>query len=251
MKLPTGDSSFFPSYYRTERGKSLVIEPISLIKDHEIRRRIDAASDEGPGLSLVLGGPDVMKALAICGTDVAEDLFDITAFILDVSPKFVGAEMSLSETVEVIMSCVYTPTDENDEERVESGNIWSFARLVDFIGKEYGWTIPIIMGMSRHQLKTVLQAVEERQGDEKKAYDDAKDGKNVGGGLLTAKDRMENTNLLNSVKGKSKHRKKMKVGDDGKPEPDWETSEGSNSLKMFAHTLGIKIKEEGNVSVEV
>ena len=248
MKLPTGDSSFFPSYYRTERGATLVIEPISLTKDHEIRRRIDTASERGPGLPLVLGGPDIMKALAVCSTDVAEDLFEITAFILDVSAEFVGTEMSLPETVEIIMSCVYTPTDETDEERVDSGDIWTFARLVDFLSKEYSWTIPIIMGMSRHQLKTVLKAVEERQADEKKAYEDAKDENSAGGGLRTAKDRMENTNLLNKVDGKAKHRKKMKKGDDGKPEPDWETSEGSNSLKMFAHTLGIKIKKEGNVS---
>ena len=207
------------------------------------------ASEKGPGLPLVLGGPDMMKALAICSTDVAEDLFDIAAFILNVSPEFIGNEMALPETVEVIISCVYTPTDEMDEERVESGNIWTFARLVDFFSKEYSWTIPAIMAMSRHQLKTILKAVEERQAEDKKAYEDAKDGKSAGGGLLSAKDRMENTNLLNKVKGKARHRKKMKAGEHiPNAEPDWETSEGSNSLKMFAHTLGIKIKQEGNVS---
>lgn len=248
MKLPTGDSSFFPSYFLTERGKSLIIEPISLTKDHELRRRLDAALERGPGLSLVLGAPDLYKVMAIALTDAAEQMFDIAAFIFDVSPDEIGAELTLAEIIEVIMSCVYEATDETDQERVDGGDIWTFARVIDFFGKEYGWTIPHVMNMSRHQLKTILKAVEERNEETEKALKDSRSGR---GGYETAEERMNSSKLLREVKGKAHRRTGLKKGSDATPsaEPDWNKSEGVNSLRMFARVTGtpIKIQKEANV----
>lgn len=242
MKLQTGDSSFFPTPFKAESGGRFEIVPISMSKDHELRRRVDAALEHGPGMAMVLSGPDLFKVLAVASTGVAEDLLDICSFIFEVEPAQCEV-LTMPEIIEVIVCCLYHPTEESDEERVASGDIWTLARIIDFFGKEYGWTIPDTLSMSRHQLKTVLNAVEGRYDDEKKAYDKA----NRKGGLSGASDRMSNTNLLNEVSGNAKHRKPMKMGADDKPEPDWGTSTGSNSLLMFANTLGIQIKQEGNV----
>jgi hypothetical protein len=241
VKLQTGDNSFFPTPFKAESGAGFEIVPISMNKDYELRRRVDAALERGPGMAMVLGGPDLFKVLAVSSTEVAEDLIDICAFIFEVKPEQCEA-LTLPEIIEVIVCCLYHPTEASDEERVASGNVWTLARVIDFFGKEYGWTIPETLAMSRHQLKTVLNAVESRYDEEKKAYDKA----NRKGGLSGAGDRMSNTNLLNEVSGEAQHRKPMKKGADGKPEPDWETSTGSNSLLMFANTLGIPIKVEGD-----
>ena len=248
MKLPTGDSSFFPSYFHTERGKSLTIEPISLTKDHELRRRLDAALERGPGLFIVLGAPNLYKVIAIALTDAAEQMIDIAAFIFDVTPEQIGDELSLAEVMEVIMSCVYEATDETDQKRVDTGDIWTFARIIDFFGKEYGWTILNVMAMSRHQLKTVLNAVEERMEEQDKANDEARsdDGRHA-----TAEQRMNSNKLLRQVKGKAHRRTGLKKGQDAHPsaEPDWDQSEGVNSLLMFARVTGTPIKVQKDVNV--
>lgn len=248
MKLPTGDSSFFPSYFHTERGKSLIIEPISLTKDHELRLRLDAALERGPGLSIALGAPDLYKVVAIALTDAAEQMFDIAAFIFNVPVEEIGRELTLAEILEVIMSCVYESTDETDQERVESGDIWTLARLIDFFGKEYSWTISSVMQMSRHQLKTVLNAVEERIEETDKAIEDDRVDR---GGYATAEERMHHSKLLRRVKGKADKRTGLKKGPGATPsaEPDWSKSEGVNSLLMFAQVTGtpIKIQKEGKV----
>ncbi len=250
MKLPTGDSAFFPSYFRTERGKSLVIEPISLTKDHELRYRIDSALERGPGLSIALGlAPDLYKVMVIALTPAAEQMIDIAAFIFDLTPEEVGEKLSLAEIIEVIMSCVYEATETTDQDRVNDGDIWTFARIIDFFGKEYGWTIPEIMNMSRHQLKTVLNAVEERMADEEKAMEESRSGND--GTHATAEERMNSGKLLRKVKGKAHRRTGLKMEQDVHPsaDPDWTKSEGVNSLRMFAHVTGtpIKIQKEGRV----
>jgi len=245
VKLPTGDSSFFPTYFTTEHGKSLLIEPISLIKDHELRRRIDDAVACGPGLSIVLGAPDLYKAMAIVATNAHDQMFEIAGFIFDKDPEFIGSVLTLAEIVEVIMSCLYEATDGTDADRVAEGDVWTFARLIDFFGKEYSWTITDIMGMSRHQLKTVLNAVEERHKEEEEALEDSRSDRQSG--LAGAESRMNNTKLLHRVKGRGSKRKLDKDADHPSAEPDWDKSEGSNSLLMFATTLGIPIKQEGNV----
>lgn len=249
MKLPTGDSSFFPTYFVTERGKSLTIQPISLTKDYELRSRLDAALERGPGLSIALGAPDLYKVMAIALTDAAEQMIDIVAFIFDVLPDQIGEELVLAEIVEVIMSCVYEATDETDQERVDEGDIWTFARIIDFFGKEYGWTIPDVLKMSRHQLKTVLNAVEERMKETDEALEASRSGSD--GTHSTAEERMNNTKLLRRVKGKAHRRTGLKKSQDTHPaaEADWSKSEGVNSLKMFAHVTGtpIKIQKEGRV----
>lgn len=247
MKLPTGDSSFFPSYFVTERRKSFTIQPISLTKDYEIRCRIDAVLDQGPGLSIVLGGPDIYKVVAIGLTDAAEHLLSIVAFIFDSTPAQIGEDLTLAECIEVIMSCVYEATDETDQKRVDDGDIWTFARLIDFLGTEYSWTIPDVMRMSRHQLKTVLNAVEERHKEQETALDESRTG-----GHATAEERMNRgSKLLRRVKGKAHKRTKLTKGSANIPsaEPDWSQSEGVNSLLMFAQVTGtpIKIQREGEV----
>ena len=244
MKLQTGDSCFFPTPFKTDSGLNFDIAPISMHKDHELRRRVDAALERGPAMAMVLGGPDLFKILAVSSTDVSEELVGIGAFIFDVAPHVIEEHFTLVEVMEVIVCSLYHPTEESDEDRVASGNVWTLSRVIDFFGKEYGWTIPETLAMSRHQLKTVLNAVELRYEEEKKAYEKQPGGRSEG--LSGAGDRMGNSGFASPVKGKPKHRKKMKIGAEGKPEPDWDTSEGSNSLLMFANTLGIPIKQEGN-----
>lgn len=233
IRLQANDDAFFPYFTNLDTGEVVEIPRVSLLKDHLLRHRILQAVSKSPNLGMLLQGSSIQKSLSLAlGPAKQEELTELVGIVLEKSADWVDDHLNVGEQIQLLVDILFTPTDPDDESRVDSGEVWTFAGVLDFFAKEYSWTVDEVLSRSRWELKALLNAVEDR-------YEKEIEAMKKGPGSRS-RDR-----LMSGGKGWHEvnvPKRRRRVKEDGKP--DWDKATGGSNLMQFAQATGMTIKQE-------
>jgi len=179
MRPRADDTSFFPHRVELATGVEVEVPPLTLRKDERVRHEIQKIlqRDEA-GLSVsLLSDQSIITLIALSLSSAPDDLISIGAMILDQPSNWIEDHSSISDIVGLVKNFVLTPVDPNDEKRVDKGDVWTLARLIDFLAQEYGWTIDEILDRTRWELKAIIEAAGQRYEEQKAAMEESSSGR--------------------------------------------------------------------------
>lgn len=179
MRPKSNDSAFFPARVTLATGIEVELPRFTLRKDEQVRHVLRRVLDNNElGLSAALVSDNkILRWLGLSLSRAPEDLLEIGSLILEREAKWVENHCDTADLVELVGSFVLTPVDESDQGRVEQGEVWSLAKLIDFLASEYGWTINDVLDSTRWELKAILQAVSDRYEEKNRQMKNQKTGR--------------------------------------------------------------------------
>lgn len=222
MRLQSNDSAFFPQRLEVATGIEVELPPFTLRKDERVRYVLKKVleRDEIGIPAAVISDNIIVRTLGLALTRAYDDLLDIGSLILERDVDWIENNCDTADLVELVGSFVLSPVDPDDQDRVESGEVWTLARLVDFMASEYSWTVDDVLDRTRWELRAILEAAADRYDERNRQME-----KNSGG-------RRGKRQFVRPAR-----RKKMTAK---------QSEESVNALRAFAQSRGIYEKVGGD-----
>lgn len=203
MRLQANDSAFFPQRVTTVSGEEVTLPPFTLRKDEQVRhvlKKVLTSNELGLPATL-MSENHLIRLFGLALTSAPDDLLEIGSLIMERDPSWVEDHCDTADLVELVGTFVLAPVSDNEQERVASGEVWTLARLIDFLASEYGWTVEDVLDRTRWELKAIIEAASDRYEERNRQAERQRSGRKqaVRPGRrknLSEKQVMENVNAL-------------------------------------------------------
>lgn len=168
---------FLPKLWHGKHvGYPVEIPRLTLRREFYLRALVEQFAAEVPQARLLFTQDAGVATLGIYAVRGCPDfLVRATAYLLDKEPEWVRNNATLAECLFLLLQAMYLPEDAKPAStKARPGHIkaqpktWDMARLVDFFGQVYRWTVDDVMSLTRQELDALAEAIRERVKEQEK-----------------------------------------------------------------------------------
>ncbi len=165
------DEAFLPGFWVGRHvGYPIEVPRVSMYRDYYLRKLFEYQLEAEPETKALFVNASLSAWALFTVRGCSQTMLRAVAYLLDRDVEWVKDNTTFADCLQLMMTALHVPKSQREQKPSTPGRIkaerdapWDLARMIDFFGTYYRWTVDDVMSLSRYQIDAIILAVQASQ----------------------------------------------------------------------------------------